>query len=156
MPATEVYYRRKTMQAITDYTRHNYRDINRNLLSSIVTEQAAELIEIVSHLPTAPGTTYRAFWVDDLKAFSDMLQVGKISFRAFTSTSRSRAVAQQFNGNVRLTIEGQSGRDIAPFSDAPNEQETLFLPGRTFRVVRIKRNRIAGKIGSIDAELIEV
>lgn len=144
------------MQAITEYTTHNYREINRNLRNGIVTDQAAELIEVVSQLPAMPGLTYRTFWLDDLTEFVTTLRAGVVRFRPFTSTSRSQAVAARFNGNVWLTIDGRSGRNIAPFSDAPAEVETLFLPGCVFRVVRVKQSRIAGKVGRIDVELIEV
>lgn len=144
------------MQIITDYTRDAYRDINRSLLNGIVSEQAAQLIEAISDLPAKPGTTYRTFWVDDLEGFIETLKARQIVFEAFTSTSRSQYIAGKFRGNVRLTIEGYSGRDIAPYSDAPNEVETLYLPGRTFRVRRVKVQKIAGKIGVIEADLVEL
>ena len=144
------------MQVITEYSRHNYREINYNLRNGIVTEEAAKLIEVVNQLPAMPGPTYRTFWLDGLTEFVATLRAGVVRFRAFISTSRSQAVAARFNGNVWLTIDGKSGRDIAPFSDAPVEVETLFLPGCVFRVVRVKQSKIAGKVGRIDVEMIEV
>ena len=144
------------MHLSTDYTRDAYRDINRSLLNGVVTEGAAQLIEALSDLPAMPGKTYRTFSVDNLEEFAQMLKTGIIRFRAFTSSSRSAFVANQFNGNVQLTIDGFSGRDVAPFSDAPNEVETLFLPDRVFRVKRVRVKKFMGVLGSIEAELTEI
>lgn len=145
------------MNIITAYTCDAYRDINRNLFNGVVTEQAAELIEALSQLPAMPGTTYRTIWIDDLNAYADWLKNQKvITFNAFASTSRIQSVAVRFNGNVKLTIQGISGRDIAPFSHAPHEAETLFLPARRLRVKRVKVVKVAGRIGVIEAELVEL
>ena len=145
------------MNIITAYTRDAYRDINRNLLNDVVTQQAAELIEALNQLPPMPGATYRTFWTDDLTAYAEWLKSQKvITFPAFTSTSRLQAIANRFNGNVKLTIQGITGRDIGPFSHAPHEAETLFLPARRLRVKRVKVTKVAGRIGIIEAELIEL
>lgn len=53
-PATEVNYRRLTVQTVTEYTPSSYREINHNLLVGVVTQQAAELIDVVANLPTTP------------------------------------------------------------------------------------------------------
>ena len=144
------------MQTITDYTRSTYRSINRNLLAGITTEQVSELIEAVNSLPTFPGATYRTFWIDDLKSFIETLRVGQIRLKPFTSTSRSQAVANKFNGNVKLTIQGKSGRDISPFSDAPAEVETLLLPGCNLRVTRVRTKKVGDHIIAVEADLIEL
>lgn len=145
------------MQAITEFTRSTYRDINHNLLNGIVTEQAAELIEIISNLPTLPGTTYRTFWMDGIAEYAERLRASRtITFSAFSSTSRSQAVAAKFNGNVKLTMVGKTGRDIAPVSDNPSEQETVYLPGLTCQIIKVKTIRIGGKVWAVEAELIEL
>ena len=149
------------MNPITEYTRSNYRDINRNLLKGIVTDQATELIEAVTELPALPGTTFRTFWVDDIAAYAEWLaenRQGKqpLRFDAFTSTSRIQAVAKRFNGNVRLTIQGKNGRDIAAMSDAPTEQETLYLPGLTCQISKVRTFKAAGRVLSVEVELMEL
>lgn len=144
------------MQAITEYTRSTYRDINRNLLAGIVTDQAAELLEVVATLPPTPGATYRTFWVDDIADYAARLKASRtVTFAAFSSTSRSSVVASRFNGNVRFTIQGKAGRDIAAMSDKPAEQETLYLPGLTCQIVKVRTVKNGGKVWSVEAELIE-
>jgi hypothetical protein len=50
-----------------------------------------------------------------------------LMFPAFTSTSRNRAKAEQF-GNVLFIIHtsSMSGNNVVPFSDYPDEEETLL------------------------------
>lgn len=145
------------MQIITEFTRSSYRDINRNLLQGVVTQGAAELIEAVASLPVAPGTTYRTFWVDNIAEYSEQLKASRtVTFAAFFSTSRIQAVAARFNGNVRLIIHGKNGRDIAPMSDNPNEEETVYLPGLTCQIVKVRTIKVGGQVWAIEAELIEL
>ncbi|GAA4463618.1 hypothetical protein GCM10023189_41840 [Nibrella saemangeumensis] len=145
------------MQIITDFTRSGYRDINRNLLGGVVTQQVTQLIEVVKSLPPLPGTTYRTFSIDDINGYVERLKTAKIiTFAAFSSTSRASWVADRFKGNVRLTIEGKTGRDIALWSDSPAEQETLYLPGLTCQIKRVRTIKVGGKIWAVEAELVEL
>ena len=50
-----------------------------------------------------------------------------LTFPAYTSTSRSRNKAEQV-GNVLFVIDTSSvkGIDVAPYSDYPEEEETLL------------------------------
>jgi hypothetical protein len=68
-----------------------------------------------------------------------------IDFNTFSSTSRNPSTAKDFAiGNLvgdhthrvvyELTLRGFSGRDIAPFSQKPEEAEVLLMPGARFRV----------------------
>lgn len=145
------------MQIIAAYTREAYRTINHNLRQGIVTDQAAELVETLNTLPAAPGTTYRTFYVSEIDRYVGQLkQSPTLTFAAFTSTSRKQAVAAKFNGNVRMTIVGKTGRDIAPFSDAPAEAETLYLPGLLVRVKKLKTIKVGGKVWGIELEVYEL
>ena len=58
-----------------------------------------------------------------------------LTFPAFTSTSRNRAKAEQF-GNVLFIIHAASnnGHDVAPYSDYPDEEETLLTADFTFYI----------------------
>ena len=145
------------MNLITDYTRSEYREINRDLLSGVSTTKAAELIEVVSSLPASPGVTYRTFWVDEVAEYVERLKSSKtVTFAAFSSASRLQAIANRFNGNVKLMIHGKTGRDIAPMSDKPSEQETLYLPALTCQIVKVRTIKVGGKVWSVEVELIEI
>lgn len=58
-----------------------------------------------------------------------------LMFPAFTSTSRNRAKAEQF-GNTLFIIHTNtsSGNDVAPFSDYPDEEETLLNADFNFHI----------------------
>ena len=145
------------MQIITDYTREAYRSINRTLLQGVVTEQANTLFDAVAALPLMPGTSYRTFTVDSIEQYVEEIKRSPVlTFVAFTSTSRLLPVALKFGGNVRLTIEGKTGRDITPYSDAPREAETLFLPALQVRVRKIKKLRIGGQVVAVEVEVQEL
>lgn len=61
------------------------------------------------------------------------MQVGlPTSDAAFLSTSADRALA--FNGNVKMTLQGVTGKDIS-FLSGHREAEVLFGPGTRFNVV---------------------
>ena len=145
------------MQIITEYTREAYRSINRNLLQGIVTEQANTLSNAVAALPTMPGTSYRTFTVDNIEQYIEQIKRNPVlTFAAFTSNSRLQLVALKFGGNVRLTIEGKTGRDIAPYSDAPREAETLFLPALQVRVRKIKTLKVGGQVVAVEVAVQEL
>ena len=70
------------------------------------------------------------------------------SFQAFTSSSRSKDVANNFSGtNVLfiMEIEFAFTVDIAPFSDYPFEEEELITPGVCFSVHRVEFDESAKK-----------
>ena len=54
---------------------------------------------------------------------------------AFTSASTERP----FGGNTRFMIHSRHGKDIAPYSEHPNEKEVLFAAGTRFRVLDARR-----------------
>ena len=145
------------MQIITEYTREAYRSINRNLLRGVVTEQANTLFDAVVALPLMPGTSYRTFTIDNIEQYVEEIKRSPVlTFAAFTSTSRLQPVALRFGGNVRLTIEGRTGRDIAVYSDAPREAETMFLPALQVRVRKIKTLRVGGQVVAIEVDVQEL
>jgi hypothetical protein len=99
----------------------------------------------LAKLPPRPGTTYRGVNFPD-----EVLQKYEpgtvVTEKAFTSTSTDPAVATgNFNGNALMLITGQSGHDIAPFSDYP-ESEILYDKGTQFQVIGRSFNPATGKV----------
>ena len=68
-------------------------------------------------------------------AKSEQMKVGsEVLFPSFTSSSRVHG----FTKSHTLNIRSHEGRYIAPISDLPGEEEVLFLPGTTFKVLEVK------------------
>ncbi|CAF1107407.1 unnamed protein product [Didymodactylos carnosus] len=80
-------------------------------------------------------TVYRGAQLSDdmIEQYKD--SIGKYrAFPAFTSTSRSRAKAEQF-GNVLFEIQARNvGADVSSYSVYPNEEEVLLPPYFNFCV----------------------
>ena len=69
------------------------------------------------------------------------------SFLSFTSTSRSREIAEFIDGNVLFIIDIDSykdGRDISPYSQY-DEEEFLLRAGFYFYVNSYEYNEVTGK-----------
>jgi len=81
--------------------------------------------------PSYDGTTYRGS--SPPQSVLDEYRVGNsVSDAAPKSTAADPSKA--FGGNLRETVHGTSGRDIAPFSNY-DEAEVLFKPGTRFEVL---------------------
>ncbi|SDU68287.1 ADP-ribosyltransferase [Jiangella alkaliphila] len=127
--------------ALTDYTGPGYRDMNnalRNTDADIPADLQARIDRVsaaLANLPAHPGTTYRGVDLpDDVLA---RYQPGEtVPERGFTSTSTDPSVAEgAFDGNVIFIVEGRTGRDVAPYSEFPNEAEILYNAGTEFEVM---------------------
>ncbi|CAF1217834.1 unnamed protein product [Adineta ricciae] len=87
----------------------------------------------------------------DIQVYKDC--VGEVhSWFAFSSTTKSRAVAENFAVNVLFEIhfDGFSashypGRDISILSNYPKEEEILLQPGADFRIDEVKEQKIGGR-----------
>ena len=91
-------------------------------------------------------TTYRGLTLTDEERKAFMNE--SMTFTAFTSTSRSRAQAEQFGNtlliidlNVKCNIGNQNQNvrcvtNISHLSDFPNEEEVLVWPWRVFHFVK--------------------
>ncbi|CAF1353551.1 unnamed protein product [Didymodactylos carnosus] len=72
-----------------------------------------------------------------------------ITWRAFTSTSESRELAEQF-GNTLFIIQAKGllnnpFKDISSLSHYPHEQEVLFPPGHWYWVNKVERAKKNGR-----------
>jgi len=86
-------------------------------------------------------TVYRGLGIQK-KALLDQWQEGKeVSIKAWTSTSRSKAVAENLgttsNFPVVLNLEIKRGLDIASISATKAEKEVLLARGQKFKVKRV-------------------
>lgn len=69
-----------------------------------------------------------------------------VNFPAFTSTSRNQKKAEQF-GNVLFVMDISSldGSDVSPYSNYPNEEETLVKPDFAFCIQACRLDKIKKK-----------
>jgi len=70
----------------------------------------------------------------------------------FVSTSRNKKVAEKFPGDILYTIEIESYSstedqltDMTPYSDYPDEEEILLLPGVQFQVKKVNFDNEKGR-----------
>lgn len=93
----------------------------------------------LDQLPSYEGVTYRGTNVPQ-SVLDRALNEGVISDQAFSSSSLSRDVAENFvrpggENPIFMRIQGHSGVNVQPFSAAQHEAEILFRGGTEFRVV---------------------
>ncbi|SFW46610.1 putative T7SS-secreted protein [Amycolatopsis australiensis] len=127
------------IRALDRYTGMAHQDINaalRNGDFGALQAMDSEIREMVSGLEKLPphvGEVHRGIQISDIDAFLDRYQVGNVVREpAFTSTD----AAVPYSGNVQMTIESTTGRDISWLKDpSVGQQEVLFPPGREFEVV---------------------
>lgn len=150
-------------RAVVAYTGAAYQELNRALRRAgrpgRVPKTWRPMVDVLDRaleaLPPAPGTVWRGGWLfgpswDRVKR----LREGQfVQFVAYTSTSRNpnhyRGTQEQF---VNMRIAQASGRDVAPLSQHPYEQETLIPRGRVFVV----RRKTIMPTGAVDLDLEEV
>ncbi|MBC9726008.1 hypothetical protein [Streptomyces sp. TRM68367] len=111
----------------------------------------AMLMDALSLLPPALGEVWRgARSLGDLhsgigRIISPEYGGSELSFKAFTSFSRSGRQAEAFLDSsarlpmthpvlVRAELKGNHGRDISAFSTDPGEQEVVLLPGSRMKI----------------------
>jgi hypothetical protein len=132
--------------AVWYYTTEAYRKLNgylRNPDAFSAADQAslqasADQVSVgLSHLPNFEGQTYRGVDFSALPpSVAEQYQPGSVvTEAAFTSTTTDVGVATGgFNGDTLMIIEGQSGTDVAPYSQYPDESEILYDKGTDFLV----------------------
>ena len=95
---------------------------------------------IYGEAPHEPLTVYRGLTLSEEERKEFLPEEGRhLTLKAFTSTSKNRAVAEMFSGNTLLVIEVQRnyflGGHIAELSVFPDEEEVLVLPGTALYLV---------------------
>lgn len=89
----------------------------------------------LTRLPRHKGVTHRSILLNttELERFKNEVSSGELLFRAFTSTSKSRAFAENWDWGgyatgikVLMTVNGKSGRDISEYTKNMNGGEVLF------------------------------
>lgn len=82
----------------------------------------------------------------------------QMTFSAFTSTSAGGNPKK--NGNFRYAIfAGPGGRDISKISKIESEKEVILLPGKRFKVLARRPNRVQGEnivMDGYDFVLVEI
>lgn len=124
--------------AIRDYTDKGYERINQQLRERDVTPQTLGKIQMLAaalnHLPAFRGDVYRGTRIDDLDRLEKYRGVGTVVVEdAFVSCSRSPL--KMYGGNVLFYIVSKQSRDIARWSAHPEEEEVLFRPGTSFKIL---------------------
>jgi hypothetical protein len=138
------------------YTGSAYDEINSYLRGTDSTfnirtpEELAQISDDISRgldrLPPYEGTTFRGTNLPD-SILDNIEQGGRYSDPAFSSTSESIDVAQNFrsDGNALFHIDGTAGRDIQHISIFDKtEAEVLFDKGHEFTVVDKVWNKDGG------------
>lgn len=143
-PDPDLPLSRAYQYALHVYTDKYHEPLNRQLRFNALSPQMRQFVEVmdeaVQALPARPGEVFRAIQIDDAHQLDGLLaKFGAagiddepITFPAYTSASRLRV---RFAGNVVFRIIGINGRDIAPVSSHPGQNETIFPRGTRFVVV---------------------
>ncbi|MBA2744379.1 MAG: hypothetical protein H0U43_08770 [Chthoniobacterales bacterium] len=128
--------------AIRDYTDRGYERINQQLRECDVAPQMLRKVQTLAaalnHLPAFRGDVYRGTRIDDLDLLEKYRGVGTVIVEdAFVSCSRSPL--KMYGGNVLFYILSKRGRDIARWSAHPEEEEVLFRPGTSFKILAFQQ-----------------
>jgi hypothetical protein len=137
--APDVGLANEEISALDRYTGPAHQDLNEALRTGdpgalqAADPQIRELVSGLDKLPPHVGEVYRGIDISDMDAFLDRYQVGNVIREpAFTSTD----AAVPYSGNVQMTIESTTGRDISWLKDpSVGQREVLFPPGSDFEVV---------------------
>lgn len=130
--------------AIRAYTKESWSFIN----AALRLENAKEFTRLgrfidlmksgIGKLPIFKGTVRRTIALSVEDAAKKYKVGATVVEDAFTSTTFGKAVAQR-EGNVLLTIESSTGRNITSIAEHA-ESEILFLPGAKFKVTKVERH----------------
>jgi uncharacterized protein YukE len=137
--APDVGLGNEEIRALDHYTGPAHQDLNSALRTGdpgalqAVDPEIREMVSGLDKLPPHVGEVYRGIETSYMNTFLDRYQVGNVVKEpAFTSTD----AAVPYSGNVQLTIESTTGRDISWLKDpSVGQREVLFPPGSNFEVL---------------------
>jgi hypothetical protein len=126
--------------ALADLTDGGFMRINSflrspNTFTQRPQEKIQERVEAVSaalgKLRPVPGETYRGTDLsDDLLALYEPVKPGEstkyVTDPGFLATSTSKAKALDYATNAIITVKGQSGKNVTPYSIWPSETEITY------------------------------
>ena len=123
------------------YTTGDYSGINAQMRAGRVTPDVQEVsnqcISGMAKLPSHNDTVARL--VNLPPRITEQHQEGaEVEYSGFTSTSMKPNGDETFHGNMFMIIapkDGSAGKDVSIFSNLPDEQEVLFPPGTSFKVL---------------------
>ena len=133
--------------ALRGYTSNDYDFINKALRSG----NPAELAQVenyiktaasgLNEMPTYEGTVYRGTKLPPDAAAK--YQAGEtVTEAAFTSSAASNKAA--FDGDTLFVINSKTGHDVSMLSVYGHEQEVLFSPGTSFKVLKVEVDPVTG------------
>jgi hypothetical protein len=129
------------------YSDNGYEDLNSDLRinkGKNTSEFGKLLASAVKKLDDFEGLVYRSANLDKdeleiyLNAYKNNSPITEFSF---ISTSKSRLIAMQYNGNLLFRILSKTGKEIELISKfgsgSQNEREVLFAPNSDFNVLDV-------------------
>lgn len=144
----------KEIAALDDFEKtiiYKYSDDGFEALNNELAESSGAMVsafgEMLRHalnkLPNYSGLVFRSINLtsNQIKKYK-IGQIIKEPF--FISTSKSRAIAMEYNGNCFFRIFAKNGKEIEKIAkfglfNKPNEQEILFQNGTEFEVLEVTK-----------------
>ncbi len=145
--------------AIFNYTLGYFESLNPALYSGKINNEQVAFSRVLdlalSKLPSQKVKVYRGTSKRFLAAVGNVVE-----FKAYSSSSLDRGVAESFIVDRLLILKLKSGKDIQQYSNAGGEREILIPRGVKFRVenVSIKKIVFEGEEGlkSVKVEVVEM
>jgi hypothetical protein len=114
-------------------------------VSASPAEQLDALLSALDKLPPYRGLSYRGYAVPDGR-----LRPRTVMSGVLVPTSRDPRVAtDNFSTTGVYAVIGSRGRDIAPISQRPQEQEVVFRPGSLFLPIE------SFDVGGLEVAIVE-
>lgn len=137
---------------IYKYSNDSYENLNeilRNNKGQNNSEFGILLEKCLNKLPNHKGLVYRGVFLNPEEKNRYLLAMANnspIIENTFVSTTKSRLIAMGF-GTTLFRIYSKSGKEIEKIAtfglhNPPSEQEVLFKPNKSFRVLEVEDNLI--------------